>query len=136
MLTREVKKWASMSSFGQWMCSMNGDCFEVLTQRNLLLFCLKMKVRWTTLRTSCHLLFCTLHKKNGSLHPPIKYNSLSFLESFNNWVFFFIMCFSSFYFVYASISYVFFFCIRFKVYVKVSIRVYFKVLNLRFMFRF
>jgi hypothetical protein len=39
---------------------------------------------------------------------------------------FFIMCFSSFYLVYASTSYVFLFVIRFRVYVK--------ILGLRFLF--
>jgi hypothetical protein len=60
MLTREVEKWASTWSFGQWMCLMNGDRFVVLTQWNLLLISLKMKVRSRTLRICCHLLFYTL----------------------------------------------------------------------------
>jgi hypothetical protein len=44
MLTREVQKWASTSRLGQWMCSMNGDRFVVLTQWDLFLICFKMKV--------------------------------------------------------------------------------------------
>ncbi len=92
-LRRKVEKWASMSSFGQWMCSMNGDRFVVLTQWNLLLICLKMKVLSRTLRICCHI--CVLYveeKKNGSINLPTKYNSLPFFESFYNWVFFFLHC--------------------------------------------
>jgi hypothetical protein len=49
------------------------------------------------LRICCHLLFCRFVEKNGSLHPQTKCNFLTFLESFYNWVFFFIMCLSSFF---------------------------------------
>ncbi len=120
MLTKEVEKWTSTSKFGQWMCSMNGDNFVVLTQWNLLLICLKMKVWSRTLRICCHLLFCTLKKKLATYILQLSKKKLPFLESFYNWVFFLIMCFSCFYFVYDSISYVFFF----------------SILGLRFIWRF
>jgi hypothetical protein len=72
------------------------------------------------LRICCHLLFCTLKKKLATYILQLSKKKLPFLESFYNWVFFLIMCFACFYFVYDSISYVFFF----------------SILGLRFMLRF
>jgi hypothetical protein len=58
-------------------------------------------------------------KKNGSLHHPTKYNSLPFLESFYNWVFFYLVFFFFLFYLCIYKLCVFFFGIRFKVYVKV-----------------
>ncbi len=128
MLTREVEKWTNTSSFGQWMCSMNGDRFVVLTQRNSLLICLKMKVQSRTLRICCHLLFCMLKKK---LATYIFQLSRIFYHSLKVFVIgiFFHHVFSFFLFCLCFYKLcVFFLCVRFKVYVT--------VLGLGFIWRF
>jgi hypothetical protein len=118
MLIREVEEWTSTLNFGQWMCSMNGDYFVILTQGNILFICLKTKIQSRTLWICCHLLFCKLQKKMVTYIIQLGTIFYHFLNVFIIGVFFFIMCFSCFCLVYASTCYMFLSIIRFRIYVK------------------
>jgi hypothetical protein len=107
-MTKHVGLWA-MNVFNEWKPFHGFDTMKCITKD-------EGSIKYIKDMLSSFVLYVA--KKNGRLHFPTKYNSLPFLESYYNCVFFSIMCFSSFYYVYAFISYMFY------------------VLGLRFMLRF